>query len=197
MRRRSVRATSGERTRTLPGDELIADAIGTLTHATTVRCPRAEVWPWLVQMGAGTRAGWYSYDIIDNGRQRSAERIVPGLQNVEVGTLFPARPGETGGFRVLQLKPERHLVLGWVPAATAAPIVTWAFVLDEIDEATSRLITRARGGRGYPFYGLPPALGMPLIRLAHFVMERKQLLGIARRAESARAKRPGIGREAA
>jgi len=179
-----VRATGSELTRRLPGDELIPDAIGTFTHATSVRCPPAALWPWLVQMGAGSRAGWYSYDFIDNGRQRSAERIVPALQEIAIGTLFPARPGETGGFHVLQLEPGRHLVLGWVPAPTTAPMVTWAFVLDELDDGTTRLITRARGSRGYPFYGLPPALGMPLIRLAHYVMERRQLLNIARRAES-------------
>ncbi len=197
MNRRSVRATGRERARALPGDELIPDPIRTLTHATTVGCPRAAVWPWLVQMGAGSRAGWYSYDVTDNGRQRSAARIVPELQDIGIGTLFPARPGATGGFHVLQLEHGWHMVLGWRPAATAAPIVTWSFVLDEIDERTTRLITRVRGGREYPFYGLPPAFGMPLVRPVHFVMERKQLLGIARRAEAARANGPGARREAA
>jgi hypothetical protein len=197
MRRRSVRATLAERTRTLPGDGLIPDAIGTLTHATSIRSPRRAVWPWIVQMGAGSRAGWYSYDFIDNGRRRSANCIVPELQDIAMGALFPARPGETNGFRVLQFEPGRYLVLGWTPASAAAPIVTWAFVLEEIDGANTRLITRARGGRGYPFFGLPPALGLPLVRIAHFIMERKQLLGIARRAESGPAGAYGIRTEAA
>jgi hypothetical protein len=134
-------------------------------------------------MGAGTRAGWYSYDVIDNGRQTSANRIRPDLQDIAVGAVFPARPGETAGFLVLAFEVPRHLVLGWT-AADGAPIVTWSFVLDAIDGETTRLITRARANHAYPFYGLPPALGRPLIRLAHFVMTRKQLLGIARRAES-------------
>ena len=197
MRRRSVRATVAERTRTLPGDELIPGAIATLTHATSIGCPRRAVWPWLVQMGAGSRAGWYSYDFIDNGRRRSANRIVPELQDIAIGALFPARPGETNGFRVLQFQTARYLVLGSTPASAAAPIVTWAFVLEEIDGANTRLITRARGGRGYPFYGLPPALGRAFVRSAHFVMERKQLLGIARRAESGPAGVYGTRTEAA
>ena len=25
----------------------------------------------------GSRAGWYTYDFLDNGRQRSASRVVP------------------------------------------------------------------------------------------------------------------------
>ena len=90
---RPVRATHLERARALPGDELIPEPVGTLTHAVTVRRPAREVWPWLAQMGAGNRAGWHSYDIIDNGRRRSAARIVEELQHIAVGTLFPAVPG--------------------------------------------------------------------------------------------------------
>ena len=62
--------------------------------------------------------------------------------------------------------------------------MTWAFVLEERTDGTTRLIVRARGGREYPFYGLPPWIGKPFIRFGHFVMQRKQLLGIAWRAES-------------
>ena len=180
----SVRASRLERTRALPGDELIRDPIASLTHAITIQRPPRDVWPWLVQMGAGNRAGWYSYDFIDNGRRPSADRIVPALQTVAVGDLFPAVPGVTDGFHVLAFETARHLVLGWRPAPGAAPIMTWAFVLEERTDRTTRLIVRARGGREYPFYGLPPWIGKPFIRFGHFVMERKQLLGIVWRAES-------------
>jgi len=185
MTYRTVRATRTERARRLPGDDLIPNAIGALTHAITIRRPARAVWPWLAQMGAGSRAGWYSYDFIDNGRRPSADRIVPELQDIIVGSLFPARPGAIDGFRVLQLEVGRHLVLGWVRVPELVPIVTWAFVLDPIDDANTRLITRVRGSGEYPFYGLPPAIGMPFISLVHFVMERAQLIGIAERAESA------------
>jgi hypothetical protein len=180
----SVRASRLERTRALPGDELIPEPIASLTHAIAIQRPPRDVWPWLVQMGAGNRAGWYSYDFIDNGRRRSADRIVPALQTVAAGELFPAVPGATDGFHVLAFETARHLVLGWRPAPGAAPIMTWAFVLEERTDGTTRLIVRARGGREYPFYGLPPWIGKLFIRFGHFVMERKQLLGIAWRAES-------------
>ena len=101
---RSVRATHLEKMRRLPGDELIPEPIGTLTHAITIRRPASEIWPWLAQMGAGSRAGWYSYDLIDNGRRQSALRIVPELQHIAVGTLFPALPGAADGFHVLQIE---------------------------------------------------------------------------------------------
>ena len=181
---RSVRASHLERTCVLPGDELIPEPIGTVTHAITIRRPAREVWPWLAQMGAGDRAGWYSYDAIDNGRRRSAVRIVEELQHIGVGTLFPAVPGATDGFHVLQCEAARSLVLGWRPAPNALPVMTWAFVLDTVNEGTTRLVVRARAARGYPFYGLPPSIGMPFIRFGHFIMQRRQLLSIAYRAES-------------
>lgn len=181
---RSVRASRPERTRPLPGDDLIPEPIASLTHAVTLRRPPRDVWPWLVQMGAGNRAGWYSYDFIDNGRHPSADRIVPDLQTIAVGALFPAAPGAVDGFNVLDFEKARCLVLGWRPAPNAAPIVTWAFVLEERPDGNTRLIVRARGGRGYPFYGLPSWIGMAFVRFGHAIMERRQLLGIASRVES-------------
>ena len=181
---RSVRASRLERTGALPGDEFMPDPIASFTHAITIQCPPQKVWPWLVQMGAGSRAGWYSYDFIDNGRRPSADRIVPALQSIAAGELFPAVPGATDGFHVLAFETARHLILGWRLAPDATPIMTWAFVLEERTDGTTRLMVRARGGREYPFYGLPAWIGKPFIRFGHFVMQRKQLLGIARRAES-------------
>jgi hypothetical protein len=195
---RSVRATPLERMLDLPGDQLIPEPIGSLTHAVTIACPRREVWPWLAQMGAGDRAGWYSYDRLDNGGRRSAERITRDLQSIAIGTVFPALPGATDGFTVIQYQPESSLVLGWAPTPNTAPAVTWAFVLEELDERRTRLIVRARGARGYRFCGVPAWIGRAFIRLGHFVMERKQLLGIAERAELLRSTGDGgIERDAA
>jgi hypothetical protein len=181
-----VRATNSERSRCLAGDELVRDAIGTFTHAITVPGSPGAVWPWLVQMGAGSRAGWYSYDFVDNGRQASATRIVPELQHITIGTVFPALPGVTEGFVVLALEPQRSLILGW-PSPDGSPMVTWAFFLEQRAANTTRLIVRVRGGQGYRFHGLPIWLSKPAIRLVHFVMQRKQLLGVARRVETCTA----------
>jgi hypothetical protein len=157
-----------------------------LTHAITIAGSPGAVWPWLVQMGAGTRAGWYSYDFLDNGRQASATRIVPELQHITVGTLFPALPGVTEGFVVLAFEPQRSLILGW-PEPDGSPMVTWAFVLEQHTGSTTRLIVRVRAGQGYRFHGLPVWLSNPAIRLVHFVMQRKQLLGVARRVDASTA----------
>jgi hypothetical protein len=74
-------------------------------------------------MGAG-RAGWYSWNAIDNGGTPSAKRVVPG-----------------------------------------------------------RLIVRVRVGPGARVFGLPWWAANYLVSVIHFPMQRKQLIGIARRAE--------------
>jgi membrane protease YdiL (CAAX protease family) len=180
---RSVRATRDEKRRALPGDELMAQPIGSLQHGITIRRARHDVWPWLAQMGAGTRAGWYSYDILDNGHRPSAEQVDPGLQALSVGMIFPALPGATDGFTLLAFEPERFLVLGWM-APSGAPLMTWAFVLEDAGPGWTRLLVRARGGPGYRFHRLPWWAARRVVTLVHFIMERRQLLGIARRAEA-------------
>ena len=49
----------------LPGDEVVPDPTFAATRAITVNAPPERVWPWIAQMGFG-RAGWYSYDLLDN-----------------------------------------------------------------------------------------------------------------------------------
>ena len=190
---RSVQASEEERFRVLPGDERIPDAVDVLTHGVTIRRAPCDVWPWLVQMGAGSRGGWYSYDWLDNGRCPSATRIVPELQHPTVGTIFPALPHVTDGFVVLAIEHERLLMLGW-PAPNGTPEVTWTFYLNDVAPGMTRLLVRARGGPGYRFHGLPLLVTRVVVRAVHFIMQRKQLLGLARRAETGMpdARRSGL-----
>jgi proline iminopeptidase len=125
-----VSATAHERARALPGDSIIPDAVGSLTHAITITCGRCDLWPWLVQMGAD-RAGWYSYDALDNGGRHSSEQILQGFQHPPVGTVFPALPGRTDGFILIEQEPTYWLILGW-PSPNGSEVVTWTFVLDEL-----------------------------------------------------------------
>jgi hypothetical protein len=134
-------------------------------------------------MGAG-RAGWYSYGRIDNGGRASEDRIVPELQQLRVGDIFPGKPGITDGFVVLGYEPERFLILGW-PSPAGPPIVTWVFVLREPEPGCTRLIVRVRAGEGYRLpCGLSRWMMKTLVPLGHFIMQRKQLLGIAQRVEA-------------
>lgn len=91
----------------LPGDEIVAEAEAIDTRGIDIAAEPEAVWPWLVQMGYG-RAGWYSYDELDMDHP-SAEQIVPELQHVKVGDVFPTHPA--GGFVVKIVKPGKALVL--------------------------------------------------------------------------------------
>jgi hypothetical protein len=150
----------------------------------TIMGSARDVWPWLAQMGAGARAGWYSYDFFDNGCRPSVSHIVPELQSLRVGMVFPALPGATEAFTLLSYQPERFLVLGW-RSPEGLPLATWAFVLEQRQQ-TTRLLVRARGAADYSFHGLPRWLSRYVIRLVHFMMQRKQLLEIAERVEVTR-----------
>jgi hypothetical protein len=172
----SVRATTDEQTRPLPGDNLLTDPPTlSMTHAITIKRPPHVVWAWIAQMGAGNRAGWYSYDFLDNRHHRSASRIVPELQQLSIGMVFPALPGKTDAFTLVAFEPDHFLVLDF-KAPDGRRLATWTFVLEPVEEGSTRLVVRSRGTSG--------AIGNRVLPLVHFVMERKQLLGIAHRAES-------------
>ncbi|MFO0750545.1 MAG: SRPBCC family protein [Myxococcota bacterium] len=174
--------------RVLPGDNLLPSTRFDRTHAITIEAPPAEVWPWLVQMGCH-RAGWYSWDLLDNGGVPSADRIVPGLQSLAVGDLIPANPERPGDFAVLRLEPERALVLGspallpGAPLPTGAPPwrSTWTFALEPIGDDATRLFVRVRADyvRGFKM-----ALAKPFMATLHEVMERRQIANLRRRIEA-------------
>lgn len=180
-----VRATSAENAMALPGDDLVPHPIGVVNHAITIHRRPSAVWPWLAQMGAG-RAGWYTYDFIDNGGHRSADRILPQYQKIAVGSVMPALPGAKDVFVVARCDPDHSLVLGW-RQPDGRYQTTWVFALTEPVPGETRLIVRGRVAPGYRPYGLPQWAAMSIgSRPAHFIMERKQLISLARRAEHSR-----------
>jgi hypothetical protein len=187
LSRLRVRALGDEGRRPMPGDEIVPDAEDQWTNGVTIRASPADIWPWIRQMGC-TRAGWYSYDGLDNGGRPSAERIVPELQDVQVGDVFPWTPTDREGFIVRAIEPERALVLGGTPPPFR---MSWAFVLQPLDDATTRLIARCRA--------VPRSIAigvlLRLFRPVHFAMQRKQLLTLRRRVEAAVPHRAaGVGR---
>ena len=60
-----ILTTLGRCCKPMPGDEILTDPSGT-TRAISIGAAPEQVWPWNAQMGSG-RAGWYSWDAIDNG----------------------------------------------------------------------------------------------------------------------------------
>ena len=87
-------ATRAEGRATLPGDELVPSPRWQSTRAITIDAPPDAVWPWVVQMGFPShRAGWYTPHWLDGQmwriEARSADRIVPELQQLAVGDRVP------------------------------------------------------------------------------------------------------------
>jgi hypothetical protein len=70
-------ATPAEARAGMPGDDLVPVSHFTATRAITIKAQPGEVWPWLTQVGYG-RAGFYSYDLLDNlGRRPRRESSSP------------------------------------------------------------------------------------------------------------------------
>jgi hypothetical protein len=82
----------------LPGDDLVPNATLETNHAITIDAPPLAVWPWIVQIGDG-RAGSYTHEWVagcsssGTWEGRSATRIHPELQDLQVGDLVPYGPG--------------------------------------------------------------------------------------------------------
>ena len=97
--------------RTLPGDDLVPDAIGQFTHSIVISAPPDKIWPWLVQMGC-QRAGFYSIDLLDNAGIPSAREIRLDLQQLRIGDTIAATPSGDNHFEVLRIEQNRALLLG-------------------------------------------------------------------------------------
>ena len=175
-------ASTQERGASLPGDDLIVNADLTATRAITVRASAGEVWPWIAQLGQG-RGGFYSYDFLENLAGcdiHSADRIVPGWQDIKIGDQVNLAPAI--GLGVAALEPGRSLVLrGGIPMGNTPPPYdfTWAWVLREEPDGTSRLLVRER----YTYTRPWARFLVEPVEAVSFVMSQKMLRGIRDRAE--------------
>jgi hypothetical protein len=179
-------ATNAEISAVQPGDEYIPQPAGdVITRAITIHASPAEIWPWLVQIGAD-KAGLYSYTALERlifCPQTNADRIHPEWQGLQVGDLVKLCPKVPGPppYHVVAIQPERALILGQ-PALSEQDkalgvdwMNTWSMVLEPVDASTTRLIQRSRNAADFGW--------MKLIEPGEFIMERGMLRGIQARAE--------------
>jgi len=175
-------ATDEEAGSPLPGDDLIPRADLSTTRAIAVDASADQVWPWIVQLGQG-RGGFYSYDFLENLAGcdiHSADRIVSEWQEVRVGDEVKLAPQVA--LEVAALEHGRALVLrGGVPMGNTPPPYefSWAFVLRDQPEGTTRLLVRER--YGYSRWWAP--LLVEPVAVVSFVMTQRMLRGIRDRAE--------------
>jgi len=171
-------ATRDEVRRPLPGDEIVAAPKFDATRAVTIAAPPEKIWPWLQQIGM-QRAGWYSYDLIDNLARRSAEKILPQFQHLHAGDLIPMSPDGRMGFRVKELNPPQWM-LWWDERGN----LSWVWALVPLDPGHTRLLTRVR----LTYRWVSPYLLFYLaLDVGDLVMMRQSMLGIRDRAEGRKA----------
>jgi hypothetical protein len=168
-------ATNEEIRRAMPGDDIVGDPSFNATRAVTIRASAECIFPWIVQMGV-KRAGWYSYDLLDNLARPSAEVILPEHQNVQIGTLIPMSPDGKQGMYVKNFKANEWM-LWWDNKGDSS----WVWGIYSEGEARSRLVTRVRVK--YRWFS-PTILFSLIIEFFDIVMMRKCMLGIKRRAEA-------------
>lgn len=145
----------------IPGDESIPSPYWKLDQTIIMQATPEDIWPWLVQMGNG-RAGWYSYDWIDNLGKNSFEYIDSSLQNLKVGQKISC-------FTVEEFQPQKFITLKLSQNCN----MTWAL----IPHGTStELFTRVRIYR-------PNLLIKAILTPGHFIMQRKQFIELKKRLE--------------
>jgi hypothetical protein len=162
-------ATADEVARPMVGDELVETPTFNATRAVTINAPAERIWPWIVQMGF-KKAGFYSWDILDNDGVPSAERILPEYQNLEIGDWMPL--SDDTDAEVVALEPNKYLLLVFESNGTA----TWDWGLYDLDGERTRLVTRLR-------WTAPSVVSQFTLDAFEIIMMRKCLLGIKHRAE--------------
>ena len=178
-------ATEDEVHSEMPGDEIVPRAQFNSTRAITVDAPPERVWPWIVQLGY-RRAGFYTYDLIDNAGQASASRILEEYQHPAVGDMMPMFKELHGlaiAYRFLAFKTNNWMVWVHRPQEDEKPDSTWTWRLDPLPGGRTRLVTRMKQDYRWETPGLA-LFNLILMELGDFAMERRMLKGIKRRAES-------------
>lgn len=177
-------ATPAEVRGGMPGDDIVPRAQFNSTRAITVDAPPERVWPWIVQLGY-RRAGFYTYDLIDNAGFSSADTVLDEYQHPAVGDLMPMFKELNGlaiAYRVTAFETNRWLVWTHRPHEDEPPDSTWTWRLTPLPGGRTRLVTRMKQDYRWE----TPALAffnVILMEFGDFAMERRMLKGIKARAE--------------
>ena len=151
------------------GDNLCHDARVVATRCITLPAPPEEVFPWIRQMGFG-KAGWYSYDWIDNVGRKSASGVHAEWQDVVTGSRVPAGPMS---FIATVVESPFSFVLSTSNTGLGKRMCfTLAYELRR-DPAGTRLVTRMRARINVPGGWLIEKF---LLLPGDGIMLRKQLL---------------------
>lgn len=142
-----------------PIEEHLSKTTSVQDHWIEIDAPAESIWPWLAQMGNG-RAGWYSYDWLDNLGRKSLEVIDPKLIDIKKGQKIP-------------MATISDFVKNEFITFRFGSEITFTYYLESMGKQT-RLWTRLRVPRAS--WLLRSTLG-----LGHKIMQNKQFAEIQRR----------------
>jgi hypothetical protein len=155
--------TPEEIRRRYPCDDVVSAPGFQAWRGVSVRAAPEAVWPWIAQI----RLGPYSYDWVDNLGRRSPQRL-RGLPDPVPGQAFTTALGGRRYGRIISATPNEQLtarIMGTVMSYVLVPEGLGTRLLLKIVAARRRAIT-------------------PLLSVGDLVMARRQLLNLARLAET-------------
>ncbi len=147
------------------------------TRAITIDALPESVWPWLVQVGCG-RAGFYSNDLLGHLSRPSADRIIPELQDLDVGYWVAMSPKPTDRTALTVHSFETNQWLLWT-----MPDTTWVWQMTPTDDNGIRLVTvmHVHYDRHHPVWALG---GVVLMEFGDIAIHRRMLSRNKYRPES-------------
>jgi hypothetical protein len=165
------------------GDGLVPSPRITYTRAVSIHATPAEIYPWIIQLGA-EKGGMYSYEWFETNILRceliNADRIHAEWQNLKVGDPMKMCPGTSGPppYEIAILEKDHAIVMGH--KQNGDWIEVWQFILVPQNDGSTRLLIRSRS--------TAQGLLWDVIRPAEFVMMRGMMLGIKERSEGIAAR---------
>jgi hypothetical protein len=165
--------TPAERRRAFPCDPLMTHPDGTYYRGVAIEAAPHVIFRWLCQL----RVAPYSYDWIDNRGRQSPQRLIPGLDQLEVGqdvmTIFELVDFERDGHFTIRIKRDG-------PALRVFGDIAGSYVIVPSGPHRCRLLVKLlvhypRGVRGWAMRTLLP--------WGDLVMMRRQLLTLKSLAE--------------
>jgi hypothetical protein len=144
-----------------PDNEFLQKHVWTQDHYVDLKASPKDIWPWLAQMGNG-RAGWYSYDWLDNMGRRSFTTIDPKMTAIKRGQKIPLAV-------ICDFQENKFITFQF------GSKITFTFYLQDLNEKT-RLWTRLRVPNANRFV-------KTFLSFSHKIMQDKQFLEIKKRVE--------------
>ena len=143
------------------------------------------------------RGGFYTYDLVDNAGEPSANRIMEEYQRIAVGDLIPMFHESHGlaiAYRVDSFQASEWMLWVHRPHDDEQPDSTWSWRLSPLPGDRTRLVTRMKQDYRWQTPRLA-IFNLILMEFGDFAMERRMLKGIKVRADApgkTRAPRGGL-----